>query len=104
MELIDLLNDVYLAKFTNWDDCEAAFKGGPWMVMDYLVSVAKWQPHFDPYDLQFSKITTWVRFPGLPIEYYNFQALRSWGSLTRKLYMWTELHLVLLGVNMPNLV
>lgn len=84
MELIDLCNDIYLARLSNKEDYIAALQGGPWMIIDHLVPVAKWLPHFDPFDVQVSKITAWVRFPGLPIEYYNFQALMKLGALAGK--------------------
>lgn len=48
MELIDLANDFYLARFSAKDDFVATIQGGPWMVADHLVSVARWQPSFDP--------------------------------------------------------
>lgn len=64
MELIDHLNDVYLARFSSKEDFSAALKGGPLMVANHLVSVTKWHPHFDPFDVQSSKITAWVRFSG----------------------------------------
>lgn len=56
----------------------------PWMVADHLVSVAKWHPFFDPYDVQVTNITAWVLFPGLPIEYYNATALMKPGNLVRR--------------------
>lgn len=41
-------------------------------------------PHFDPYGDNVSTITAWIRFPGLPIEYYNNQALMKLGALVGK--------------------
>lgn len=88
MELIDLSNDFYLARFSSKEDFSDALQGDPWMVADHLVSVAKWHPHFDPFDVQVSKITAWVRFPGIPIEYYNAPALMKLGNLVgRALYV-----------------
>lgn len=84
MELIDPSNDFYLARFSTNEDFVAALQGGPWMVADHLISVAKWHPNFDPYDVKVSKITAWVRFPGIPIEYYNVSALTKLGNLVGK--------------------
>lgn len=53
------------------DDCRSS----------HLISVAKWHPHLDPYADNVTKITAWVRFPGLPIEFYHSQALMKLGSL-----------------------
>lgn len=84
MEMIDMTNDFYLVKFIAKEDYTAALQGGPWMVADHLVSVSKWQPHFDPYEDNVSNITAWIRFPVVPIEYYNPQALMKLGPLVSK--------------------
>lgn len=88
MELIDLSNDFYLTKFSAKEDFLDVLKGGPWMVADHLVSLAKWHPNFDPFDVQMTKITAWVRFTGIPIEYFNGAALMKLGNLVgRALYV-----------------
>lgn len=84
MKIIDLENYFYLVKFSAKEDYVSALQRRPWMVADHLVSLARWHPNFDPYDFHISTITAWVRFPDLPIEYYNNQALLKLGNLVGK--------------------
>lgn len=49
-----------------------------------MISVTKWHPNFDPYDTHVSKVLAWVRFPCIPIEYYNGSMLLKLGNLVGK--------------------
>lgn len=81
MESIDLTNDFYLARFSCKEDFLAALKGGPWMLAEHLVLVARWHPHHDLYNVNVSTITAWVHIPSLPIEYSNNKALLKLGNM-----------------------
>lgn len=75
MELIAIENDFFLVKFASMEDYSFAKYEGPWMVLDYYLIINSWTPNFDPTDDKTEKILVWVRFPSLPIEYFdeNFQ-------------------------------
>lgn len=75
MELITLGNDYYLVKFGSKIDYEFAKYGGPWMIMDHYLIVKEWSPNFDPMTDKTEKVIVWVRFPGLPMEYYDNEFL-----------------------------
>ncbi|XVF44685.1 hypothetical protein PTKIN_Ptkin02bG0144100 [Pterospermum kingtungense] len=68
----------FLVKFTSKEDYDHAKFEGPWMVLDhYLI---EWYPNFDPVIDKTKKMLVWVRFPCLPMEYYNVKFLRKVGK------------------------
>lgn len=81
MELIAMENDYYLVKFNFVEDYEHAQLGGPWMVMDHYLLVRDWTPYFDPWRAGVEeKLTVWVRFSDLPIEFYDYEFLMKLGG------------------------
>ncbi|XP_019200283.1 PREDICTED: uncharacterized protein LOC109193913 [Ipomoea nil] len=74
-ELITLSQDYYIAHFESLRDYEFAKFEGPWCIMDHYVIVKEWEPNFDPYCDTTEKLLVWVRFPALPIEYFEEQFL-----------------------------
>ncbi|KAF7839253.1 uncharacterized protein G2W53_007735 [Senna tora] len=69
IDLMDLGNDYYLAKFDTYYDREFALTGGPWIVLDHCLIVRPWTSLFDPNE-KIQKLATWVHLPNLPIELY----------------------------------
>ncbi|XP_028055244.1 uncharacterized protein LOC114259426 [Camellia sinensis] len=49
--------------------------GGPWVVLDHYVTVRKWQQDFKSDEAEEDTTAIWVRFPNLPIEYYDEKVL-----------------------------
>lgn len=58
--------------------------GGPWIIGGHYLTVRQWAPNFDPSVDVINKVIAWIRFPGLPVEYYNSLALTRMGSLVGK--------------------
>lgn len=76
MDLIAMENNYFLVKFHSVEDYEHAQLGGPWMIMDHYLLVRDWTPYFDPWAANDEeKITVWIRFPDLPIEFYDYTFL-----------------------------
>lgn len=75
VEVIDLGQDVFLFKFNNGNDMERALYGGPWFILNHYLMLTKWKPDFRPSQSAFDKIMVWIRFPELPLEYYDKTAL-----------------------------
>lgn len=75
LEVIDLGQNVYLFRFSLQDDYDKALLGGPWFILDHYLMITKWKPNFRPSMNPFSNMTVWIRFPELPVEYYDKQAL-----------------------------
>lgn len=81
LELIAMENNYFLAKLHSIDDYEYALFGGPWMIMDHYLLVRDWTPYFDPWKAsEEEKIAVWVRFPDLPIEFYDYEFLMRLGE------------------------
>ncbi|XP_019183629.1 PREDICTED: uncharacterized protein LOC109178450 [Ipomoea nil] len=78
-ELVALDNDYFLVKFGSTEDLEFAKFGGPWMILDHYLIVKEWTPDFDPMTDKTEKMLIWVRFPCLPVEYYNIVFLQKVG-------------------------
>lgn len=62
------------------DDYEYAKNEDPWMIMDYYLITKEWSPNFNPLVDNTEKILAWVRFPCLPIEYYDKDFFMRVGS------------------------
>lgn len=75
LETIDLGQNVFLFRFSVQDDYERTLFGGPWFVLDHYLMLTKWKPNFRPSIHSFESMVVWLRFPELPVEYYDKQAL-----------------------------
>jgi len=71
LELVDLGNDFFLAKFTNEVDKEHALYNGHWMIAGHYLIVRTWHPNFNPYEAKIDKVAIWVRLPDLAMKYYD---------------------------------
>lgn len=80
IDLVAIDNEYFLVKFESKEDYEFAKYEGPWMVLDHYLIVKEWHPDFDPKTDKTEKVLVWVRFPCLPIEYYNIIFLRKVGE------------------------
>ncbi|XP_028805247.1 uncharacterized protein LOC114760151 [Neltuma alba] len=80
VSVIDLSNDFYVVQFTAIDDYEIVVLGGPWMISDSYLTVRQWKPNFDPLSEAIEEVLVWVRFPDLPLEYYEEDILEAMGN------------------------
>ncbi|KAL7262125.1 hypothetical protein ACSBR1_000500 [Camellia fascicularis] len=74
-EALDIGNGFFIVKFDMIEDYTKVYTSGPWIVLDHYVTVRKWQQDFKSDDAEEDTTTIWVRFPNLPIEYYNEKVL-----------------------------
>lgn len=81
MELVALDDEYFLVKFNSVDDYEFAKYSGPWMILEHYLIVKDWKPNFDPKSDTTEKVIMWVRFPDLPVEYYDYGFLVKIGKL-----------------------
>ncbi|CAL5432119.1 unnamed protein product [Camellia sinensis] len=72
-ETLDIGNGFFIVKFQVMEDY--SFHWGPWVVMDRYVTIRKWQPDFKSDEAEEDTTAIWVRFPNLPIEYYDEKVL-----------------------------
>ncbi|XP_021756080.1 uncharacterized protein LOC110721238 [Chenopodium quinoa] len=75
LETIDLGKSIFLFRFSLQDDYERALFGGPWFIFDHYLMITQWRPNFRPHQSQFETMAVWIRFPELPVEYYEKSAL-----------------------------
>lgn len=75
IETIDIGRIVFLFCFSKLDDLETTLFGGPWFILDHELMLTTCKPNFRPSMNLFSKLIVWNRFPELPVEYFNKEAL-----------------------------
>ncbi|CAN1131201.1 hypothetical protein LINPERHAP2_LOCUS6267 [Linum perenne] len=68
IQVSDITNGFFLARFSSAEDYNRAAFEGPWKMFDYYITVAKWSPEFNEEE-PIKKIMTWVRLPNLPIHF-----------------------------------
>lgn len=85
IEFVAFENGYYLVRFGAEEDYKYAKFEGPWMVLDHYLIVKEWMPNFDPFTDTTEKMLVWVRFPCLPIEYYDSDFLMRVGEKIGKL-------------------
>ncbi|XP_028105264.1 uncharacterized protein LOC114304299, partial [Camellia sinensis] len=74
-EATDLGLGFFLIKFEMMVDCSRVYTEGPWIIMDHYLTVRRWEHDFKPSEAGEVATALWVRFPQLPIEYYNEKVL-----------------------------
>ncbi|XP_021611705.1 uncharacterized protein LOC110614472 [Manihot esculenta] len=84
IDIISIENVFYLVKFNSADDYEHALLEGPWVIADHYLTICRWCPEFDPFQATFEKLTVWIQFPCLPIEYYDENFLMRVGAKVGK--------------------
>ncbi|KAL7173400.1 hypothetical protein ACSBR2_032792 [Camellia fascicularis] len=72
---IDLGCNYFLFKFSLPEDYSKVYTGGPWVIMDHYLTIRRLKPNFKPSEAFETTTAIWVRFPELPIEYYQDKVL-----------------------------
>ncbi|KAI9084290.1 hypothetical protein K1719_033797 [Acacia pycnantha] len=80
IDIFDLENDFYLINFQHMDDYMEALTGGPWVITDAYLSVARWKPDFSPKNERIESVVAWVRFPDLPVPLFDKKFLLNLGN------------------------
>ncbi|MCI03674.1 hypothetical protein A2U01_0024714, partial [Trifolium medium] len=70
-----ICHDYNLTTFTSEEDQYTSLMEGPWLIYDHYLSVCEWSPTFNPRSDAIEKAAMWVRFFGLPIEFYDARTL-----------------------------
>ncbi|KAK1309262.1 hypothetical protein QJS10_CPA09g00564 [Acorus calamus] len=53
------------------EDLLAVLMGGPWIIQDHLLSLQRWRDNFDPSTATFEITPVWLRFPNLPLDFWD---------------------------------
>nr|XP_023893045.1 uncharacterized protein LOC112005023 [Quercus suber]POF21440.1 uncharacterized protein CFP56_18483 [Quercus suber] len=75
LDCVDLGYGYFLTRLSLKEDFEAVLQKGPWFIGENFLSIRPWVPDFKPELANVSSIAVWIRLNGLPIEYYNAEAL-----------------------------
>ena len=79
MDCIDLGYDYYLVKFELAEDVDSILKGGPWFIGQQFHAIIQWEPEFKASTATLSSVAIWIRFPKLPMEFYEPSDLKKIG-------------------------
>ncbi|GMI74430.1 hypothetical protein HRI_001112300 [Hibiscus trionum] len=71
MELVDLDNEYFLARFELESDYARVLSGGPWVIYGCYLTVQPWSRSFTTVEDYRKQIVVWARLPGLPYRYYT---------------------------------
>nr|POE64126.1 uncharacterized protein CFP56_08497 [Quercus suber] len=82
LDCVDLEHGFFLTQFYLRDDYEATLKKGPWFIGEHFLSIKPWEPNFHLESANVTSVAVWIRLNGLPIEYYNLEALLQIGKAT----------------------
>ncbi|KAK2981990.1 hypothetical protein RJ640_007582 [Escallonia rubra] len=79
-EAVDLGNDFYVVRFQTREDYAHVLLDGPWVILGHYLTVQKWKPQFRPHTEEITSTLAWVRFPELPIEYFDEEIMMRMGN------------------------
>ncbi|KAJ8774516.1 hypothetical protein K2173_016962 [Erythroxylum novogranatense] len=79
-KVTDLAHDYFIIRFQKQSDYEHVLEGGPWLIGGNYLTVRQWRPNFMPSSDKIERIVAWIRFPNIPIEYFNLLALTKMGE------------------------
>ncbi|KAL7246982.1 hypothetical protein ACSBR2_001986 [Camellia fascicularis] len=81
IDIIDIGEGYYLVRFACKADYLHVLLDGPWVILGHYLTVNKWRPDFHPVANELLSTMVWIRFPGVPIEYFNESLLLRLGNL-----------------------
>ncbi|KAI9126041.1 hypothetical protein K1719_003459 [Acacia pycnantha] len=84
IDIFDLENDFYLVSFQHLDDYMEALTGGPWVILDAYLNVARWRPNFCLENAKIESVVAWVRLPDLPVPLFDKKFLLNLGNAIGK--------------------
>ena len=80
LDCVDLGRDFFLIRFNCTDDFDKVLKGGPWFIGGHFLAIKPWEPYFKASEAKLNSVAIWIRFPELPIEFYDKEVLKEIGS------------------------
>ncbi|KAI9126914.1 hypothetical protein K1719_002510 [Acacia pycnantha] len=84
IDVFDLQSDFYLVNFQHAEDYMEALTGGPWVINDAYLNVARWRPEFNLKKQGIDSVVAWVRFPDLPAPLFDKKFLLNLGNVIGK--------------------
>ncbi|KAI9087256.1 hypothetical protein K1719_030726 [Acacia pycnantha] len=84
IDVFDLQNEFFLVNFQHMEDYMGALTGGPWVILDAYLNMARWRPDFYPKNERIESVVAWVRLPGLPALLFDKKFLLNLGNALGK--------------------
>ena len=81
MDCMTLGKGFFLIRFNDSDDFDKVLRGDPWFIGGQFLVIKPWEPYFIAFESKLTSVAVWVRFPELPIEFYDVAVLREIGSV-----------------------
>ncbi|XVE97063.1 hypothetical protein REPUB_Repub02eG0278300 [Reevesia pubescens] len=78
--VVDMDNGFYCIRFGLCADYIHVLTNGPWIIADHYLTVRRWSPGFRSEEATIDTVAAWVRFPGVPLEYYDGEVMRMMGD------------------------
>lgn len=66
--------------FSNLEDKDRVFEGGPYFLASAGLYMRPWKPNFVPEKESFTQFPVWIRLFSLPIDYWGLNALKQIGD------------------------
>ncbi|KAL0916021.1 hypothetical protein M5K25_013500 [Dendrobium thyrsiflorum] len=76
--------DSFICIFSSLGARDAVLNGGPWNIAGRLIGISKWSPSFDPNSMEGLVTPIWVRFPQLPLLYWDNKNIARIASMIGK--------------------
>eukprot|EP00253_Pinus_taeda_P031991 PITA_31991 len=70
----------FTVMFTNLEDKDRIFDGGPYFMASTGLYMRPWKPNFVPEKESFTQVLLWIRLFSLPIDYWGLNALKKIGD------------------------
>ncbi|XP_065633884.1 uncharacterized protein LOC136069370 [Quercus suber] len=81
MDCVTLGRGFFLIHLSCNDDFDKVLRGGPWFIGEHFLAIKLWEPYFKASEAKLTSVAIWVRFPELPIEFYDASVLKEIGSV-----------------------
>lgn len=81
MDYVTLGRGFFLIRFSSSDDYDKVLRGGQWFIGEYFLAIKSWEPYFKAFEAKLTLVAVWVRFPELPVEFYDASVLKEIGSV-----------------------
>ncbi|XP_026378409.1 uncharacterized protein LOC113272828 [Papaver somniferum] len=77
VHFIPMVRGFFIIKLKSQEDKDKLFDAEAWIVEHQKLSLLEWYPSFDPQRQKTSHASVWVKFPGLPMEFWLEKTLLS---------------------------
>ena len=71
LEIIPISKEFFVFRFSNEEDRLRIQTNGSWVVGGTVLALEEWRPNFKPQRETVLKAMTYLRMPGLPLEYWD---------------------------------